>query len=146
MLDGSRGAGRWNPSPLSVLYGAKDANGAISEIHFHLNRGQSVFPSKMKHTLFELSVITDRTLVLLKMSDLTALGVDEAKYQQILYKRTQEIADAAAFMGFDGIIAPSARYECDNIVLFLDLFNLENIETVSDNPIKWNEWRAKNRL
>ena len=100
----------------------------------------------MKHTLFELSVITDRTLVLLKMSDLTALGVDEAKYQQILYKRTQEIADAAAFMGFDGIIAPSARYECDNIVLFLDLFNLENIETVSDNPIKWNEWRAKNRL
>lgn len=146
VLDGSRGAGRWNPSSLSVLYGAKEADGAISEIHFHLNRGQSVFPSKMKHKIFELSIITDRTLVLLKMSDLIALGVDEAKYQQILYKRTQEIADAAAFMGFDGIIAPSARYECENIVLFLDLFNLENIKTVSKKSIKWSSWRNKNHI
>ena len=63
VLDGSRGSGRWNPSHLSVLYGATEADGAIAEIHFHLSRGQSVFPSRMRHFLHETQVRTDRTLV-----------------------------------------------------------------------------------
>ncbi len=145
VLDGSRGSGRWNPSDLSVLYSARQADGAIAEIYFHLSRGQSVFPSRMKHRLFELKVITDRTLMLANMADLVALGVDAAQYPQMLYSRTQEIAAAAAFMGFDGIISPSARYDCDSIVLFLDSFNLENIQTVAETPINWAEWRTKKR-
>jgi len=146
VLDGSRGSGRWNPSNLSVLYSAKQADGAIAEIYFHLSRGQPVFPSRMKHRLFELAVITDRTLMLANMADLVALGVDQAQYPQMLYSRTQEIAAAAAFMGFDGIISPSARYDCDNLVLFLDKFNLENIQTITETPIDWADWRAKKRL
>jgi len=145
VLDGSHGSGRWNPSELSVLYSAREADGAIAEIHFHLSRGQSVFPSRMKHALYELKVITDRTLMLANMADLVALGVDEAQYSNMLYSRTQEIAAAAAFVGFDGIISPSARYDCDNLVLFLDGFNLENIQTISETPIDWAEWRAKKR-
>ena len=42
VLDGSRGAGRWNPNHLSVLYGTTESDGAIAEIHFHLSQGQSV--------------------------------------------------------------------------------------------------------
>ncbi len=145
VLDGSRGAGRWNPSHLSVLYSAQAADGAIAEIHFHLNRGQSVFPSKMRHNLFELHAVTDRTLILLNMADLVALGVEEAKYAQLLYARTQEIGAAAAFMGFDGILSPSARYDCQNLVLFLDGFNLESLNVVAESPIDWVDWRAKNR-
>ena len=79
------------------------------------------------------------------MADLVALGVEQSKYPSILYPRTQEIAAAAAFMGFDGIISPSARFDCENIVLFLDSFNLKNIETVSETAIDWGDWRAKNR-
>jgi len=146
VLDGSRGSGRWNPADLSVLYSAREADGAIAEIHFHLSRGQSVFPSKMKHRLFELKAITERTLMLANMADLVALGVDEAQYSNMLYARTQEIAAAAAFMGFDGIISPSARYDCENLVLFLDGFNLENIELIAETPIDWAEWRASQRL
>lgn len=145
VLDGSRGSGRWNPSHLSVLYGAKEADGAIAEIHFHLSRGQSVFPSRMRHVLHELSIQTDRTLVVADVAQLVALGIDETRYNEMLYERTQEIADAAAFLGFDGIIAPSARWRCDNIVLFLDSFNLENIEIVRETPIEWKAWRTKNR-
>lgn len=144
-LDGSRGAGRWNPSHMSVLYAAKHPDGAIAEIHYHLNRGQSVFPSKMRHNLFELTITTERTLILASMADLIALGVEEAKYSSMLYIRTREIAAAAAFMGFDGIMSPSARFNCDNLVLFLDSFNLENINIISKNPIDWTDWRAKNR-
>lgn len=146
VLDGSRGAGRWNPSNLSVLYSAKEAKGAIAEIHFHLSRGQSVFPSKMRHDLFELNVTTDRTLILANMADLVALGVEEEKYSAILYARTQEIAAAAAFMGFDGIVSPNARFDCENLVLFLDHFNLENIEIVAETPVDWADWRAKSRF
>lgn len=145
VLDGSRGSGRWNPTDLSVLYSAREANGAIAEIHFHLSRGQSVFPSRMKHKLFKLKVITERTLMLASIADLVALGVDEAQYSTMLYSRTQEIAAAAAFMGFDGIISPSARYDCDNLVLFLGNFNLENIETIAETPINWAEWRQRQR-
>ncbi len=144
VFDGSRGGGRWNRSELSVLYSALDPNGAIAEIHFHIGLGQSVFPSKMRHKLFELSVKTDETLVFASLEELIALGVSKAKYTDMLYSRTQEIASAAAFMGFDGIISPSARYKCQNLILFLDSFNLENMEVVSEKDIDWPDWRAKN--
>ncbi len=142
VLDSSRGAGRWNTADMNVLYGAQEADGAIAEIHFHLSRGQSVFPSKMQHILYELSVTTDRTLVLANMGDLVRLGVDEATYKQMLYTRTQEIASAAAFLGFDGIIAPNARFDCQNIILMVDQFNVENIEITSERPIDWKSWRS----
>ena len=145
VFDGSRGSGRWNPSDLSVLYGAKEPDGAVAETHFHLSQGQSVFPSRMRHVLHELVVLTGRTLVLANISQLVALGVEEARYSEILYARTQEIADAAAFIGFDGIIAPSARWSCENVVLFLDAFNLEDARVVGETPVDWKAWRLKHR-
>ena len=78
------------------------------------------------------------------MNELVAMGVEEAKYRELLYERTQEIASAAAFMGFDGLIAPSARYDCQILVLFLDGFNLEILEVASREPIDWAAWRSQN--
>lgn len=144
VLYGSRGSGRWNPTELSVLYTALEADRALAEIHFHIGRNQSIFPSRIRHELCELSARTQQTLVLADMNDLVSLGVEQEKYQQILYTRTQEIGAAAAFMGFDGIIAPSARYTCRNLILFLDNFDLENVRVVSKTHVDWMEWRRKN--
>src|SRR6476620_2492379 len=116
----------------------------MAEMHFHLNRGQSVFPSRMRHHLFELRIETSGSLVLADMDALSRLGVVPARYAEILYDRTQEIADAAFFMGYDGIIAPSSRWACQNLVLFLDKINIDDIEQVSSAPIDWNDWRARN--
>jgi RES domain-containing protein len=143
VLDGSRGAGHWNPASLSVLYGAQEADGALAEMHYHLSRGQSVFPSRMQHDLFELTIVTRQTLVLADMDQLTRLGIEERRYREMLYERTQEVAAAAAFMGFDGIIAPSARWKCRNIVLFLDAFDLDDIKEVGSERIDWKAWRRK---
>lgn len=143
LLDGSRAGGRWNPRHLSVLYCALAAEGAVAEIFFHLNRGQPVFPSRMRHDLFELQVRTGNTLRLAGMQQLKKLGVDEGRYRELFYDRAQEIGDAAAFLGFDGLIVPSARYDCDNLVLFLSEFDLENIEVVSQTPIDWDAWRSE---
>ena len=144
VLDGSRGSGRWNTSEMSVLYGAVEQDGAISEINFHLNIGQSVFPSRMRHDLFELSVKAEQTLILGDMAQLKRLGVDDTRYRELLYTRTQEIGAAAAFLGFDGLIVPSARWNCQNIVLFLGALNLEDVRTISVQPVDWKSWRQSN--
>lgn len=144
VLDGSRGSGRWNTSEMSVLYGAAHRDGAIAEINFHLSRGQSVFPSRMRHELFELAVKAEQTLVLADMEQLQRLGVDDSRYRELLYTRTQEIGAAAAFLGFEGLIAPSARWNCRNIILFLDAINLEEIRTISTQPVDWKAWRKAN--
>lgn len=144
VLDGSRGSGRWNAAEMSVLYGAAERDGAIAEINFHLSRGQSVFPSRMRHDVFELSVKAQQALALADMGQLKRLGVDDARYRELLYTRTQEIGAAAAFLGFDGLIVPSARWNCQNIILFLDAINLEEIETISVEPVDWKTWRQSN--
>lgn len=144
VLDGSRGSGRWNTTEMSVLYGAAERDGAIAEIHFHLNRGQSVFPSRMSHDLFELSVEAKEALVLADMDQLEKLGVESGRYRELLYTRTQEIGAAAAFLGFDGLIVPSARWDCRNIILFLNAVDLEEVRTVSVQPVDWKEWRRSN--
>jgi hypothetical protein len=126
---------------MSVLYGATEADGAIAEINFHLSRGQPIFPSKIRHDLFELNVKCDRALILANMEDLRRLGVEDNRYRELLYGRTQEIAAAAAFLGFDGIVAPSARWACQTIVLFLDSIDLEDVKQISVAPIDWVKWR-----
>lgn len=130
---------------MSVLYGAAEPDGAIAEIHFHLSRGQSVFPSRMTHDLFELTVTASQTLVLADMDQLSRLGIEKSRYRELLYDRTREIAAAASFLGFDGLIAPSARGSCNNIVLFLDHIDLDAIRTESVQPIDWQKWRKENR-
>ena len=144
VLNGSRGTGRWNTAEMSVLYGAAEREGALAEIHFHLSRGQSVFPSRMRHDVFELAVKTSQTLVLADMGQLERLGIDQSRYRELLYNRTQEIGAAAAFLGFDGLMVPSARWECRNIVLFLDAIDLEDVRTVSVEPVDWKAWRQTN--
>ena len=98
----------------------------------------------MRHDLFELTVRTQRTLVLADMEQLRHLGVEDSRYRELLYDRTQEIAAAAAFLGFDGLTAPSARWDCQNIVLFLDAVTPEEIRTVSNAQIDWQAWRKAN--
>lgn len=145
-LDGSRGAGRWNPATLSVLYGAQEADGACAEIHYHISRAQPVFPSKIQHDLVELRVDIAESLTLADMDALARLDVEASRYKDILYKRTQEIAAAAAYMDFHGIIAPSARWKCNNVILFLDkIGDIDDvIEEISSTPLDWKEWRSRN--
>ncbi len=141
VLDGSRGSGRWNTADMSVLYGAAERDGAIAEIAFHLSRGQSVFPSRMRHDVFELAVKAKQALMFADMAQLKRLGVDEGRYRELLYTRTQEIGAAAAFLGFDGLIAPSARWDCQDIILFLGAINLDDVQMISNQPIDWTAWR-----
>lgn len=134
--------GRWNPGTFDVLYASMDRDGACAEVYFHLSR-QPVFPSQLQYSLFEFEVRTRETLRLASVDELVALGVEEDRYTEILYERTQEIGDAAHFMGFDGLIVPSARWNCLNLVLFTDALEPNDVTAQEVSDLNWDEWRDR---
>jgi len=81
------------------------------------------------------------------LSALGPLGVEAATYQEHDYSKTQAIADAAYFLGFDGLIAPSAGWKCQNLVLFSDQMAPDRIEVTKtpSAPISWEAWRKSTR-
>jgi hypothetical protein len=133
--------GRWDPGHFDVLYTSFEAEGAISEMYFHLSR-QPVFPS-VEFTLNEIEVTTRSTLRFADLSELEPLGVSAEEYARVLSERTQEIGDAAAFLGFDGIIAPSARWDCFNLTIFCESLTPDDLVLKDSRPADWEAWRKK---
>lgn len=142
VLQGHPSGGRWDPATFDVLYASLEREGALAEVHFHLSR-QPVFPSKLRSTIHRISIRTQRTLKLADLEAVSALGVATEAFSGLDYTRTQEIADAADFLGFDGIIAPSARWACHNIVLFVDRFEPGDFTVVESEPVDWLAWRLR---
>jgi RES domain-containing protein len=141
-LQGSASGGRWDPTLFDVLYTSLDPDGAIAEIHFHLSR-QPVFPSRIRYGLYRIRVKTEKTLRLTELDGMIPLGVDPARYREILYEPTQAIGDAACFLGFDSIIAPNARWSCNNLILFTDQIAVADLEIIGSSEVNWTEWRKK---
>jgi RES domain-containing protein len=141
-LQGSASGGRWDPTLFDVLYTSLVPDGAVAEVHFHLSR-QPVFPSKIKYGLHRIRVRTAKTLRLPDLDAMVPLGVERARYREMLYEPTQAIGDAAYFLGFDSIIAPNARWLCDNLILFTDQIAPANLEIIESSEVHWTEWRKK---
>ena len=137
---------RWCDSSFDVLYTSMERDGAIAEVHAYLAL-QPVFPSKLLWFDFEIKIATSRTLVFADLSTLGQLGVDAATYRERDYSKTQAIADAAYFLGFDGLIAPSARWKCQNLMVFTDQIAPDRIDVAqtSSVPISWDAWRKSTR-
>jgi RES domain-containing protein len=140
VLQGYPAAARWDPGTFDVLYTSLEREGALAEIYFHLTR-QPVFPSKVRSVLHRIAVRTERTLKLANLAAIEALGVSRESYSSLSYERTQEIGDAAAFLGFDGILAPSARWPCQNLVLFLDRIAPHDLTVQESEAVDWIVWR-----
>jgi RES domain-containing protein len=148
----ARSGGRWDDGTFDVLYTAAERDGAIAEMYFHLARGQPVFPSQVRYELHELSVTLERALKLADLAALAALGRDTARYGQLSYDartdeypRSQDIAEVAHFLEFDGLIVPSARWACSNIILFCDRVPPAAMEAVrAHGLVDWADWARRN--
>jgi len=69
------------------------------------------------------------------------LGVPESEYATINLARTQQIGAAVEFLGCDGLIAPSARWPCDNLILFSERMGADAmLELVTSEEINWIAW------
>lgn len=135
----STAGGRWTPAGgAAALYTSLERDGALAEISFHWTR---LKPRPTRPALVHrLGVKSDRTLRLIK-SSLDTLGIDATRFYEPNYRRTQEIGAAVAFIGCDGLIAPSARWSCDNLVLFTDNLAMDvEIETRDLEEVDWQKW------
>lgn len=140
---GSASDSRWCNGAFDVLYTSLARDGALAEIYALLSL-QPVFPSNIKSYSHRLKIEARETLRIADLPTLAALGVDAARYRERDYARTQAIADAAYFLGFDGLIAPSARWECLNAMLFTDRLAPAAIvvELSEPEPVDWRAWRS----
>jgi RES domain-containing protein len=140
VLHASRVGARWDPALFDVIYTSLDRNGAIEEIYFHLSR-QPVFPS-VPFQLHRLRLRVKQVLNIGEMKILERLGVDVSTFAGFDYDRTQAIGDAAFFLGFGGLIVPSARSAAKNMVIFPERVRPDEIEVEHSEPIDWKAWRA----
>jgi RES domain-containing protein len=138
-LQSSPVGARWDPGSFDVLYMSLDRETALEEVHFHLSR-QPVFPS-VPFALHRLRVRLSDVLRLDAMRLLEPLGIDPKTYAALDYTRTHAIGDAAFFLGFDGLIIPSARREALNLVIFTDRLDPANAEVEHSEPVDWKAWR-----
>ena len=141
-LQGYPAAARWDPGTFDVIYTSLAREGSLAEIHFHLSR-QPVFPSKLVSVLHRITLRTRRALQLADLSAVEALGVGADRYGELDYGRTQAIGDAAYFLGFDGLLVPSARWDCQNLVVFTDQLAPEDMAIEESAVVDWPAWRRR---
>ena len=136
--------GRWAAPPdvdagVFVLYTSLERDGAIAEVASFLADFTPI-PGPRPIKVSRLAVTTARTLRLV-WANLEALGVDHAHYGERDYARTQKIGGALAFLGLDGLIAPSARWPCENLMIFTENHALtERLDPLDAEDIEWQSW------
>ena len=143
-LQGSTAPGRWNAAgEMEVLYTSLEQDGALAEIGFRLSQ-EPVWPSRLEHDLYRLSVKTEKSLHIDSLPALARLGVDVARYASFDYGQTQAIAAAARFLEFDSLIVPSARSPATHLVLILDtLADIDGLRVLDSTPVDWVAWRGR---
>jgi hypothetical protein len=142
-LRGSAAGGRWSPTdPFEVLNTSLEADGAIAETHYHLSRAPVFSSAHLK--LHRLHVETCQTLRFDDINALARFGVEAAAFRQMTYERTQALGAAAHFLEFDGLIVPSARWQCLNLILFLDRLDVGAALRVEETlEIIWPAWKER---
>lgn len=144
----SHNGGRWAPAErdgadVPILYTSVMRDGALAEVVSYLTLFTPL-PTSRPLKVSRLGVSTSKTLRLARV-DLEALGVDMTQYGKRDYIRTQHIGAALAFLGLDGLIAPSARWSCDNLMVYQTnhLF-AERLEVIGEEVVDWGEWARVN--
>lgn len=139
-LTPSLSGGRWVPvGGPSVLYTSLEKHGALAELAFHWGQFNPL-PSRPA-AVHRIALSTRKTLRLLQ-TDLETLGVKWNRYAEINYEQTQRIGAAVAFLECDGLVAPSARWDCDNLMIFTDHHGMssDDLRVVSTEEVDWLAW------
>ena len=142
-LIGGTGGGRWHPpNAFEALYTSLAADGAMAEMYHHLSRAPVFSSSHMR--LHRLSVPVERTLVFGDVAALEDVGIDEAAFRRGETERSREVGAVARFLDIGGLIVPSARWPCANLVIFPDRVSDLGAFGVEDSrDVNWPAWRER---
>lgn len=141
--------GRWAPAAqdgadVPVLYTSRERDGALAEVVSYLTQ-LTPLPLSRPLKVSRLGVSTAKTLRLARI-DLERLGVVMEQYGERDYAQTQRIGAALAFLGLDGLIAPSARWQCDNLMIYQTNHHMliERLEVIEAEHVDWGAWAVAN--
>ncbi len=142
-LSCGRPGGRWDDGTFDVLYTSESHRGAIAERRFHLYQGQPIPPSKLRYEMFELRVTLDAVICFSDVDELARLGIPLAGYGELSYAerereypRSQDVGEACAFLGADGLRVPSARARSEsNLVVFCEQPSVPRVELVCSHGL-----------
>ena len=134
----SRSGGRWDDGTIDVLYTSESKSGAIAERRFHLDQGQPFPPSRVRYEIFELGIELKDVVEFSNISMLADIGLRSERYGQSSYLehrseyvRSQQIAEACAFLGADGLRVPSARdLDSFNVIVFCEQPTVVNLQVI----------------
>lgn len=114
----TRGA-RWNPPDTAALYTCLERTTVLAELD-HVRHLQT---PALRRELFVLHTIRTRVTRMLDLSDRTllrTLGVGDPELSSDDQTACRRVGGAAAWLGHDGILVPSARADGDNLVVFVN--------------------------
>jgi RES domain-containing protein len=138
-VNGGRWAPRGNGTDVPILYTSLKRDGALAEVVSYLAM-LTPLPTSKPLKVSRLGVSTSQTLRLARVT-LERLGVDMTQYGVRDYRLTQNIGAALAFLGLDGLIAPSARWACDNLMVYTANHPLtERLELIDAEAVDWGLW------
>lgn len=144
----STSGGRWAPDAMNgievpILYTNFERDGSFAEVISFLV-GLTPVPGPRPLRVSRLSASTGKTLRLVR-ANLETLGVDMARFGERDYVRTQSIGAAIGFLELDGLIAPSARWPTDNLMIFTaNHAPTERLEVIDSQDVEWRSWAKAN--
>ena len=98
--------------------------------------------SSCQSKIHKLHVATRRTLVFEDVAALAAVGIDERAFRHGDHGRSRAVGAAAYFLEMDGLIVPSARSACTNLVLLPDRTPAGVVLQVEESrELDWPAWR-----
>ena len=139
-VQGSSGArGRWSSpdSQFEVLNTSFIPEGANAEFEAFW----SLFEQRPDRQALNWKLrVRLKRAVELDFGALETLRVAQSDYGGREYSRTQEISDVVNYLGYDGLIVPCARYECKNLIIYIQ--NLTGDCVVEEDDSKVFEWSS----
>ena len=79
----------------------------------------------------------------LGIGSLRDVGISPSAFPQRNYAKTKLVGAALNFLGLDGLIAPSARWNCDNLMIFQSNHSLDaKLEVASNREVPFEEWSS----
>ena len=143
----SRNGGRWAPPAnileIPALYTSFEPDGAKREISSYL--GLLTPPPSRQFVVHEIE-LSARSVITLDMQTLQGLGVERTAYSGRDYaplgsspaSLTQRIGAGVSFLEHDGLVVPSARFDCWNLILYGNNHHPDSVlEVVQTEEFDW---------
>lgn len=110
--------GRYNVRGIETLYLGKPADVALAEVRHAFAQQELQIPPN-RYVTQTLDVAFNKVLDLTRAEIRDVIGINEDELAANEHGRLPQLGEAAHYLGFHAIVAPSARTEGSNIAVYL---------------------------